>query len=96
MRDQCRLTGNPVRTSLTLPTREEARAHFGLEQATAGRLHDGWQSLGSQAMNEAMASAYQLLLHGADTAVIWQTGDRYFDRYKASFEEHPICVCCAM
>lgn len=87
MSDQCRLTGNPVRTSLTLPTREEARAHFGLEQATRVIFMTGG-SLGSQAMNEAMASSIPTLLSRRGTAVIWQTGERYFDRFEASIREH--------
>lgn len=87
MGDRCRLTGNPVRTSLTKPTREEARAHFDLQEAQKVVFMTGG-SLGSQAMNEAMASCVRTLLARRGTAVIWQTGERYFERFKESAPEH--------
>jgi UDP-N-acetylglucosamine--N-acetylmuramyl-(pentapeptide) pyrophosphoryl-undecaprenol N-acetylglucosamine transferase len=87
MGDRCRLTGNPVRTSLTKPSRDEARAHFDLHQAQKVVFMTGG-SLGSQAMNEAMASSIRTLLARRGTAVIWQTGDRYYERFKASVPEH--------
>ena len=87
MGSRCRLTGNPVRTSLTVPSREEALAHFNLQQVQQVVFLTGG-SLGSQAMNEAMAAAVHTFLARADTAVIWQTGDRYFDRFEASIPKH--------
>ena len=87
MGDRCRLTGNPVRTSLTKPSREEARAHFNLQEAQKVVFMTGG-SLGSQAMNEAMAGSIRTLLARRGTAVIWQTGERYYERYKASVPEH--------
>ncbi len=87
MGDRCRLTGNPVRTSLTLPSAEEARRHFDLQDADRVVFMTGG-SLGSQAMNEAMAGCVRTLLARRGTAVIWQTGDRYFDRFKESIPEH--------
>ena len=83
MGDRCRLTGNPVRSSLTLPSREDARAHFGLEKAERIVFMTGG-SLGSQAMNEAMAASIRTLLARSGTAVIWQTGERYFERFQES------------
>lgn len=85
--DRCRLTGNPVRTSLTKPTREEARAHFGLAESDKVIFMTGG-SLGSQAMNEVMGTSVKALLAKRGTAVIWQTGERYYERYKASIPEH--------
>lgn len=87
MGDRCRLTGNPVRTSLTRPSREEALAHFDLQDAERVVFMTGG-SLGSQAMNEAMAASIRALLAHRGTAVIWQTGDRYFDRFQESIPEH--------
>ncbi|MDA0683108.1 MAG: undecaprenyldiphospho-muramoylpentapeptide beta-N-acetylglucosaminyltransferase [Bacteroidetes bacterium] len=86
--DRCRLTGNPVRTSLTRPTREEAHAHFNMSGIRQVIFMTGG-SLGSQVMNEVMAESVRSFLSRRDTAVIWQTGDRYFDRYKESIPEHP-------
>ena len=88
MGDRCRLTGNPVRTSLTRPSRDEARAHFNLTDVRQVVFMTGG-SLGSQVMNEVMAESVRSLLARRDTAVIWQTGDRYFDRYQESIPEHP-------
>lgn len=88
MGDRCRLTGNPVRTSLTRPSREEARAHFNLTDVRQVVFMTGG-SLGSQVMNEVMADSVRSLLARKDTAVIWQTGDRYFDRYNERIDEHP-------
>lgn len=87
MGDRCRLTGNPVRTSLTKPSREEALAHFDLQDADQVLFMTGG-SLGSQAMNEAMAGCIRTLLSRRGTAVIWQTGDRYYERFKESVPEH--------
>jgi UDP-N-acetylglucosamine--N-acetylmuramyl-(pentapeptide) pyrophosphoryl-undecaprenol N-acetylglucosamine transferase len=39
--------------------------------------------LGSQALNEAVLSGIQLFLKETDAHVIWQTGNRYFERVKA-------------
>ena len=87
MGDRCRLTGNPVRTSLTLPSRDEARAHFGLQDASRVIFMTGG-SLGSQAMNEAMEASIRTLLAHPGTAVIWQTGERYFELFQESIPEH--------
>ncbi|MDE2995394.1 MAG: undecaprenyldiphospho-muramoylpentapeptide beta-N-acetylglucosaminyltransferase [Bacteroidota bacterium] len=86
--ERCRLTGNPVRTSLTLPSREEARSHFDLAHADRVVFMTGG-SLGSQAMNETMETALNALLARRGTAVIWQTGGRYFERFKERIPEGP-------
>jgi UDP-N-acetylglucosamine--N-acetylmuramyl-(pentapeptide) pyrophosphoryl-undecaprenol N-acetylglucosamine transferase len=87
--DRCRLTGNPVRTSLTRPTRQEALAHYGLSDAERVVFMTGG-SLGSQAMNEAMAASVRGLLAQRGTAVIWQTGERYFERFRDEFAGLPM------
>ncbi len=87
MGERCRLTGNPVRTSLTKPSRDEARAHFGLQSVRQVLFMTGG-SLGSQAMNEAMGASIQTFLDRGDTAVIWQTGERYYSRFKESIPAH--------
>lgn len=87
--DRCRLTGNPVRTSLTRPSRAEALAHYQLAEAERVVFMTGG-SLGSQAMNEAMAASVRALLAQRGTAVIWQTGERYFERFRSEFEGVPM------
>lgn len=87
MGDRCRLSGNPVRTSLEKPSRDQARAHFELTDAGQVLFMTGG-SLGSQAMNEAMAASIRTFMARRGTAVIWQTGERYFERFKESVPEH--------
>ena len=89
MGERCRLTGNPVRTSLTRPTKVEALAHYQLSDAERVVFMTGG-SLGSQAMNEAMAASVRALLAQRGTAVIWQTGERYFGRFREEFEGMPM------
>ncbi len=77
-----RLTGNPVRDSLTLPTRSEARTALGMP-ADAQVLFLFGGSLGSRALNDAMKSSVARLLEAPDRYILWQTGPRYFDEMQA-------------
>lgn len=92
-RDNIRVTGNPVRSELTLPDRDEGRAHFGLSH-TKQVLFVFGGSLGSQAINEAMAEQLTGLLAHDGLGIIWQTGAHYFDRYEQAIHSHPRIKLC--
>ncbi|MDA0378468.1 MAG: UDP-N-acetylglucosamine--N-acetylmuramyl-(pentapeptide) pyrophosphoryl-undecaprenol N-acetylglucosamine transferase, partial [Bacteroidetes bacterium] len=66
-----------------------ALAHFGFSDAERVVFMTGG-SLGSQAMNEAMAASVRPLLAQRGTALIWQTGDRYFERFQEEFGALPM------
>lgn len=83
-----KLTGNPVRASLAKPGKNEGRVHFKFGDVDQVIFMTGG-SMGSQAMNEAMASNVRSLLASRRTGVIWQTGARYFERFKSAIPDHP-------
>ena len=80
------LTGNPLRGSLvgrSAPARAAAVVHFGLDPVRPVLLSFGG-SLGAQRMNEAHAANQAYWRTRPDQQLIWQTGERYFERYSAS------------
>jgi len=83
-----RITGNPVRASLSKPGKNEARVHFKFTDVERVVFMTGG-SMGSQAMNEAMAAVVRRLLAKKGTGVIWQTGARYYERFKTAVPDHP-------
>jgi UDP-N-acetylglucosamine--N-acetylmuramyl-(pentapeptide) pyrophosphoryl-undecaprenol N-acetylglucosamine transferase len=82
------LTGNPVRADLAQASKPEGRAHFELDRVDKIVLISGG-SLGAQALNEAIATHISALLSDSGLGIIWQTGDRYFERYSQSIPSHP-------
>jgi UDP-N-acetylglucosamine--N-acetylmuramyl-(pentapeptide) pyrophosphoryl-undecaprenol N-acetylglucosamine transferase len=82
------MNGNPVRADLGNASKSEGRTFFDLDRADKIILVFGG-SLGSLALNEAMATLVSGLLAISGLGVIWQTGDRYFDRYSESVQKHP-------
>ncbi len=86
--DKCHLSGNPTRPELRTAGRAEARRFFDLP-ATAPVLFVFGGSLGSLALNSALEKHLPALLAADDVHVIWQTGDRYYDRLKARVADHP-------
>ncbi len=87
-RAQVYLSGNPVRSEMAGANKEEGRAYYQMERADKVLLVFGG-SLGSLAMNEAMNTLVGSLLAIPGLGVIWQTGERYFDRYMESVAPHP-------
>lgn len=87
------ITGNPLRGNISsLPSREEAIAHFKLDPKKHTILVTGG-SLGTRTLNE-MVMAYQL---PKDVQIIWQTGRFYIDEFtertknsESNFSEHLI------
>lgn len=75
--DRIRVTGNPVRKSISTASlgREEAIRHFGLDPSRPVVLSVGG-SLGAQSINEAIEEGlHRMLAEGLQ--LIWQTGKRY-------------------
>ncbi|MDX1548020.1 MAG: undecaprenyldiphospho-muramoylpentapeptide beta-N-acetylglucosaminyltransferase [Rhodothermales bacterium] len=84
----CHLSGNPTRDDLRHADRAEARAHFGVPEGASMLLVFGG-SLGSAALNAAMQKHLAALLADENAYVVWQTGNRYYDRLEAAVEDHP-------
>jgi UDP-N-acetylglucosamine--N-acetylmuramyl-(pentapeptide) pyrophosphoryl-undecaprenol N-acetylglucosamine transferase len=82
------LTGNPVRADLRAVDPAAARAHFGLETDQLVLLVMGG-SLGAGPINEALRSNLGALLARENVAVVWQTGERFFEAMQAEIETHP-------
>ncbi len=74
------LTGNPVRTDLSLADREKALNHFSLELRKKTILVTGG-SLGARTLNEALRGASQVLQKDDRIQIIWQTGSHYYAEY---------------
>ena len=86
--DRCACSGNPVRKELAETDRTSARRRYGVpDGAFALAVFGG--SLGSRAINEAMARHAPTLLRDESVHVVWQTGPRYFDEMRARVPEHP-------
>jgi len=75
--DKIKITGNPVRASLTTSRvgREEALRFFGLDPAKPTVLCTGG-SLGAKGINEAVAANIDLF-SAAGLQLVWQTGKPY-------------------
>lgn len=86
--EKCILSGNPTRAELLQADRTEGRQFFDVpEEASLLFMFGG--SLGSAALNVALAEQLEALLAKEDLYVIWQTGKLYYDRYQERIAEHP-------
>ncbi len=85
--DRTSVSGNPIRPGLSTAVRSEARIAYGIPEDARVLLVLGG-SLGSQAVNEAVAPRIGSLMDSADLYVVWQAGTRYIDRMKAAVGEH--------
>jgi UDP-N-acetylglucosamine--N-acetylmuramyl-(pentapeptide) pyrophosphoryl-undecaprenol N-acetylglucosamine transferase len=89
-REKCTLSGNPTRDVLQKATEEgaQAKAREALGIAPDARvlfLFGG--SLGSAALNAALADAAPSLLEDEKLVILWQTGKLYHERYAARIGE---------
>lgn len=85
---KCLFSGNPTRHELLEADREEGRRHYEMpDDAFAVVVLGG--SLGSRAMNEAMAANIEALLSDDKVHVVWQTGKQYFEEMKSRVSDHP-------
>ena len=81
--EKIKITGNPVRSSITKSTitRKEAVAFFGLNENKKIVLSIGG-SLGAKSINEAIAKHIDAFAEN-DLQLIWQTGKPYADKGKS-------------
>lgn len=86
--EKCHLTGNPTRKELLEAKRDAARTFFEIAP-DAHVLFIFGGSLGSGAINDAVELHLEGLLKADDHVVLWQTGERYFDRLRESVKPHP-------
>ncbi len=85
--DKLVVTGNPVRPDLRAIGRDEARQQFGIPAEVPVILVFGG-SQGAQAINDALLSVYPHWL-SRGLHIIWQTGDRDYNRVKERIGEVP-------
>lgn len=83
--DKLILTGNPIRAEIQnlRGNRAEGIAHFKLDSNKHTIILTGG-SLGAKALNEAMATSYDLLKDLKDVQVIWQAGKLYIETFSQS------------
>ena len=81
-------SGNPTRAALRSVDPAAARTYFKIKDGQQVLLMFGG-SLGSAALNEALARDLEQLLQDEHLVVLWQTGRLYYDRYRASISKHP-------
>ena len=82
------LSGNPVRSGLAGADKSEGKAFYGLDHAEKILLIFGG-SLGSMVINQVVGDLIGSLLAIPGLGIIWQTGDRYYDRYEKTVAAHP-------
>ena len=86
--DRSVVSGNPTRKALREADRGEARAALQVPAEARVLLVLGG-SLGSAAINEAMADALPTLLDDGQTHVVWQAGSRYHEALSERVDDHP-------
>jgi len=77
-KEKIELTGNPVRSSLTVSDKTEALDHYGFDADKPVLLILGGSG-GARAINEAVASQLDDLFNHTDLQIIWQCGKKYYD-----------------
>jgi UDP-N-acetylglucosamine--N-acetylmuramyl-(pentapeptide) pyrophosphoryl-undecaprenol N-acetylglucosamine transferase len=82
------LSGNPTRALLQATDRAQGRAYFDLPMDARVVLVFGG-SLGSAALNDAVARHARALVDDHDAHLVWQAGTRYYDALRARLPAHP-------
>ena len=80
------LTGNPVRTSLSVSDKDEALKHYGFTGDKPVLLILGGSG-GAKAINKAVASQLDSLHNDSGIQIIWQTGKKYHCELSGSIDE---------
>jgi UDP-N-acetylglucosamine--N-acetylmuramyl-(pentapeptide) pyrophosphoryl-undecaprenol N-acetylglucosamine transferase len=92
--EKCVYSGNPTRRELIEADSSEGRARYGVPpNAFVIAVLGG--SLGSRAINEAVAGNIAAMLSDDMTFLIWQCGIQYFEEMRARVNEHPRLRLCA-
>lgn len=85
---KCVYSGNPTRRELLVADRIQGREQYDVPpNAFVVAVLGG--SLGSRAINEAVAGNIDVLLKDDKMFVIWQSGKRYFEEMRKRVGEHP-------
>jgi UDP-N-acetylglucosamine--N-acetylmuramyl-(pentapeptide) pyrophosphoryl-undecaprenol N-acetylglucosamine transferase len=84
------LTGNPVRSSLTVQNRQVALKHFGFTGDRPVLLILGGSG-GALALNDAVAARLDELHNDSGIQIIWQCGKKYYEEISGNIneEEYP-------
>lgn len=77
-KEKIELTGNPVRSSLSVSDKKQALENYGFSPKKPVLLILGGSG-GALAINEAIKSQLDVLLNDYGLQVIWQTGKKYYD-----------------
>ena len=85
---KCVLSGNPTRSNLQAVDRDMARVELGIPDEEQVLFVFGG-SLGSEAINAAVAESVDQILADNKTHLIWQTGLRYYERYAETLSGRP-------
>lgn len=84
-KEKIELTGNPVRSSLSVSDKSEALTHFGFSSDKPVLLILGGSG-GALAINDAVAARLDILHNDAGLQIIWQCGKKYYDEILESFD----------
>lgn len=86
--DRCVYSGNPTRRELFDVDQKAGKAYYDLpEEAFVIAVLGG--SLGSRAINDALAAHVDELLADEDVHLIWQSGKRYVDELRSRVPDRP-------
>lgn len=86
--EKCIYSGNPTRRELVEADPAEGRRHYEIADGRFVIVIFGG-SLGSRAINEAMAANIDEMLADDRVVVVWQTGKQYFDEMENRVRSHP-------
>lgn len=86
--EKCKHSGNPTRKELVDADRASGRRHYEFPEDAFVLVVLGG-SLGSRAINEAMAANIESMLVDEKLFVVWQTGKQYFEEMKGRVPAHP-------
>jgi UDP-N-acetylglucosamine--N-acetylmuramyl-(pentapeptide) pyrophosphoryl-undecaprenol N-acetylglucosamine transferase len=82
------VSGNPVRSELSGVSREEAKDALKIDQSARVLLVLGGSG-GSLAVNDLFERQLKDFLHNQEVVLIWQTGNKYYDRLVNAVPPHP-------
>ncbi len=87
-RDESKLevAGNPIRIDIALSDKNDSKKQYGLDSSKKTLVIIGG-SLGAQSINEAIKNNLDELLK-LDIQILWQTGERYYDKFISSESEN--------
>jgi len=84
-KDKIKISGNPVRNSLRLIDKQEARTKLGLKDKFTILITGG--SLGAATINKGIAENLEKI-NEMGIQLIWQTGKYYYEQYKHLAQEN--------